>query len=101
VIDGHYESFVVRLWVRGGEIARGEVSRTVSGETERFVDLGALSRFLVESVAQAGRRPSEPRGDHLGALEDAGPARTLGSSTDRVVDMRRARATGNEVISEE
>ncbi|MEZ4503838.1 MAG: hypothetical protein R3C39_14545 [Dehalococcoidia bacterium] len=95
MIDGHYESFVVRLWVRGGEIARGEVSRTVSGETERFVDLHALSRFLVESVALAGSRSSDSRGDHPAENGDAahGP-------NERVVELRRGRA-GNEVASDD
>lgn len=51
--DGHYESFVVRLWVREGVMARGEVTHASSGDSTRFVDFEALTRFLAARATPA------------------------------------------------
>lgn len=102
MIDGHYESFIVRVWVRSGAIARGEVSHTLSGETARFADLRALTRFLAESIA-APAGESTPLGPVPGGrLKGGVPGEVQGGGIDGVVGVRRdSAAHESEVPSEE
>jgi hypothetical protein len=65
-VNGHYESFTVRVWASGGRIVRGEVVHVPSGESERFVDPGDVSRFLARQVA-AGSADHE---GHPGAISE-------------------------------
>ena len=60
-MNGRYESFTVRVWASGDEIVRGEVLHVLSGESTRFVDLKALTDFLVRQISrQPDDGPTSP-----------------------------------------
>lgn len=51
VVNGRYESFTVRVWLRGSEVLRGEVVEVGSGERRRFTDLRDIARFIRQQTA--------------------------------------------------
>jgi hypothetical protein len=53
-VNSRYESFTVRVWVRGGGVVRGEVVEVHSGESQRFTDLQDIARFIDRQIAAGG-----------------------------------------------
>ena len=62
-MSGRYESFVVRIWRRGRDVIRGEVTHVSSGDVRRFIELGDVTEFISERVATASPGSEEETGD--------------------------------------
>jgi hypothetical protein len=59
---GHYETFVVRLWVKAHEgVEHGEVRHLTSGAEMRFRDVRDAIEFIDHVALRDGRR-GEPSG---------------------------------------
>ena len=69
-MSGRYESFVVRIWRRGRRLIRGEVTHVASDDVRRFTELGDVTEFINERVANASLDSEEATGDDI--VGDAG-----------------------------
>ena len=71
--NGRYESFVVRVWVRGRRLVRGQVTHTRSGDVQRFTQLRNVADFISHHVA----------GGDQGGPQRSGARRDRGGESDR------------------
>lgn len=64
---GHYESFVVRLWVEGEQGAtRGQITDVQTKVTSNFRSWDKMIEFMVSKAGDLGgeRKPAVPSGGH-------------------------------------
>ena len=45
-----YESFVVRVWVSGRQLLRGQVTHVASGDATRFTEVSDVADFIKQQV---------------------------------------------------
>lgn len=74
-LKGHYESFVIRVWVTERGAERGEVMDVSSGELIRFADLNRMADLIVHRIADRTGAPDDGRDDSDGST-DGGPRRS-------------------------
>ena len=74
-LKGHYESFVIRIWVTERGAGRGELVDVSSGEVIRFTDLNRMADLIVHRIADRTGAPDDGRDDGDGG-PDAGPRRS-------------------------
>ena len=71
-MKGRYESFVVRVWVSGRRLLRGEVTHVASGDAARFTELSDVADFIKQQVAGHAGEPAATAKDGSGNAETNG-----------------------------
>lgn len=50
--EGHYNSFVLRIWSRQGDIAQGTITHVATRQSLRFKDFQRMLAFVLHHVAR-------------------------------------------------